>query len=60
MKKKKKKKFILKRALLVVFILLIISLIIYIINLLKIKTFYVYNNNYLTDQEVLDILMTKD
>jgi len=56
MKKKKKKKFRVKRALLVVFILLIISLIIYIISLLKIKTFYVYNNNYLTDQEVLDIL----
>lgn len=56
MKKKKKKKFRVKRALLVVFILLVISLIIYIISLLKIKTFYVYNNNYLTDQEVLDIL----
>ena len=33
-----------------------ISLIIYIISLLKIRTFYVYDNKYLTDEEVLDIL----
>ncbi len=56
MKKKKKRKFRFKRALLVIFILLILAIIIYSISLLKVKTYYVYNNNYLTDEEVLNIL----
>ena len=56
MKKKKKRKIKFKRVLLTIFALLLISLIIYIISLLKIRTFYVYDNKYLTDEEVLDIL----
>jgi cell division septal protein FtsQ len=56
MKKKKKRKLKFKRVLLAIFVLLILSLIIYIISLLRVKTYYVYNNNYLTDEQVLDIL----
>ena len=56
MKKKKKKKFRVKRALLVLFLLLVLILVIYVISLLKVKTYYVYDNKYLTDEEVLDIL----
>ena len=56
MKKKKKRKIKLKRVVLVIFLLLIVSLVIYAISLLKVKTYYVYNNKYLSDEQVLDIL----
>lgn len=56
MKKKKKRKIKLKRVALVILLLIIISLVIYAISLLKVKTYYVYDNKYLTDEQVLDIL----
>ncbi len=54
--KKKKRKIKVKSVIIAIFVLLILSFVIYIISLFKIKTFYVYNNKYLTDEEVLDIL----
>ena len=56
MKKKKKRKINVKRVFLLLLIILILSLVIYVVSLLKVKTYYVYNNRYLTDEEVLDIL----
>lgn len=56
MKKKKKRKINVKRVFLLLLIILILSLVIYAVSLLKVKTYYVYNNRYLTDEEVLDIL----
>ena len=55
-KKRKKRKIKFKRILLAFFVLLILALIIYIISLLRVKTYYVYDNKYLSDEEVLDIL----
>lgn len=55
-KKRKKRKIKFKSVLITIFFLLILALIIYIISLFKIKTFYVYNNEFLTDEQVLDIL----
>ena len=56
MKKKKKRKLKFKRVLLAIFVLLVLALIGYIISLLRVRTYYVYNNTYLTDEQVLDIL----
>ena len=55
-KKGKKRKLKLKRVLLVILILSILALTIYLLSLFKVKTYYVYNNKYLSDEEVLDIL----
>ena len=55
-KKRKKRKIKLKSVFLTIILLVLITFIIYIISLLKVKTYYVYDNNYLTDEEVLDIL----
>ena len=55
-KKRKKRKIKFKSVLLVIFLLLILSLIIYVVSSLKVKTYYVYNNEFLTDEQVLDIL----
>lgn len=55
-KKRKKRKIKFKSVLITIFALLILSLIIYIISLLRVRTYYVFNNKYLTDEEVLDIL----
>ena len=56
MKKKKKRKIRLKRVALAILLLLILSLVIYAISFLKVRTYYVYNNKYLSDEQVLDIL----
>lgn len=56
MKKKKKRKINVKRVFLLLLIISTLSLVIYVVSLLKVKTYYVYNNRYLTDEEVLDIL----
>ena len=55
-KKRKKRKIKLKRVFLFILILLVLATVIYTVSLLKVKTYYVYNNKYLTDEEVLDIL----
>lgn len=55
-KKRKKRKIKVKSVLLVIFILIILALITYAVSLLKVKTYYVYNNEFLTDEQVLDIL----
>ena len=55
-KKRKKRKIKVKSVLITIFLLLILALIFYIISLLKVKTYYVYNNNYLSDEEVLETL----
>ena len=55
-KKRKKRKIKFKSVLITIFALLIIALVIYIIGLLKVRTYYVYNNKNLTDEEVLEIL----
>ena len=44
MKKKKKRKLKFKRVLLAIFVLLVLTLIGYIISLLRVRTYYVYNN----------------
>lgn len=56
MKKKKKRKIKLKRVFLFILILIILFLLGYGLSLLKVKTYYVYNNKYLSDEQVLDIL----
>ena len=56
MKKKKKRKIRLKRVALAILLLLILSLVICAISFLKVRTYYVYNNKYLSDEQVLDIL----
>ena len=55
-KKRKKRKIKVKSILITIFILLLLSLAIYVISLLRVKTYYVYNNKYLSDEEVLNIL----
>ena len=55
-KKRKKRKIKFKSVFLTIFVLLILALIIYIGSLLKVKTYYIYNNKYLKDEEVLEIL----
>ena len=55
-KKRKKRKIKFKSVLITIFALLIIVLIVYVISLLRVKTYYVYNNKYLSDEEVLEIL----
>ena len=55
-KKRKKRKIKFKSILITLFLLLIIALVVYTVSLLRIKTYYVYDNKYLTDEEVLDIL----
>ena len=56
MKKKKKRKIKLKRVFLFILILIVLFLLGYGLSLLKVKTYYVYNNKYLSDEQVLDIL----
>lgn len=55
-KKRKKRKIKFKSILITLFLLLIIALVVYTVSLLRVKTYYVYDNKYLTDEEVLDIL----
>ena len=55
-KKRKKRKIKVKSVVITIFVLLILSLIIYVISLFRVKTYYVYNNKYLSDEEVLEIL----
>ena len=52
-KKKKKRKLKLKSVFIFVLIIFFIVGIICLLSLLKVKTFFVYNNNYLSDDEVL-------
>ena len=55
-KKRKKRKIKFKSILITLFLLLIIASVVYTVSLLRVKTYYVYDNKYLTDEEVLDIL----
>ena len=55
-KKKKKRRIRLKRVFLTLLIIFILFFIIYFVSLLKVKTYYVYDNKYISDEEVLDIL----
>ena len=55
-KKRKKRKIKVKSVALTILVLLILTLVIYVISLFKVKTYYVYNNKYLSDEEVLEIL----
>ena len=56
MVKKKKKKFRFKRFLLLLLTILLFGCLIYSLSLIKPKSYLVYNNNYLTDEEVLNEL----
>lgn len=60
-KKKKKRKLKLKSVFIFVLIIFFIVGIICLLSLLKVKTFFVYNNNYLSDDEVLkELKLNKD
>lgn len=52
-KRKKRKKLKIKNLFIFLLVLLIIAGIVYLMTFIKVRTFYVYNNKYLTDEEVL-------
>jgi len=52
-KRKKRKKLRVKNVFIFLLVLLVIAGFIYFMTFLKIRTYYVYHNNYLTDEEVL-------
>ena len=51
-KRKKRKKLKIKNLFIFLLVLLIIAGIVYLMTFIKVRTFYVYNNKYLTDEEV--------
>ena len=60
-KRKKRKKFKAKNILLFLLIILLLIGIFYVLSLIKVRTYYVYNNNYLSDNEVLkELELNKD
>ena len=52
-KKKKRKRLKIKSVFIFLFVLLLLGVAVYCLTLIKVRSFYVYNNNYLTDEEVL-------
>lgn len=60
-KRKKRKKLKAKNILLFLLIILLLIGIFYVLSLIKVRTYYVYNNNYLSDNEVLkELRLNKD
>ena len=60
-KRKKRKRLKIKSVLLFLLGLIIVSGIIYFLTLIKVRTYFVYNNKYLTDEEVLsELKLNKD
>ena len=60
-KRKKRKRLKIKSVLLFLLGLVAVSGIIYLLTLVKVRTYYIYNNKYLTDEEVLkELKLSKD